>query len=126
MSKYFVQAEDGVGPGGDVIFRNGHPEYNWYDVYLDDTKIGKVMETGHGSRRRWTGLSYAQDSEFFKTRMLEGFATRWDAAVFVFKHHGYWMHTERRHIEDGVRFEKRFAQNRMKKAYEIMKGIEDI
>lgn len=105
VSKYFVQSENGIGPGGQVYFRKGHLEYNWYDVYLDDIKIGKVM-SAVGNRVRWTGLSYAKDSEFFKIRTMEGFATRWDAATFIFKHHGYWMRDERRTLEDIARLEK--------------------
>ncbi len=125
MSKYFVLAEKEVGPGGQVYFRKDKSPYNWYNLYLDKVKIGQVMDTGYG-RRRWSGLSNAEESEFFKTRMLDGFATRWDAAVFVFKHHGYWMHAERDHARDMVRFEKRSNEMKMNKAYEIMKRVEAI
>jgi hypothetical protein len=122
MSRYFVQSEDGIGPGGDIIFRKAHTKYAWYDVYLDDVKIGKVMETGARSRRRWTGLSYAKESIWFVPRSMEGFADRMSAATFIIKHHGYWMLEEREHIKDEIRADKFLTKYRMRKTLEIMKG----
>jgi hypothetical protein len=122
VSRFFVQAEKGVGPGGDIIFRRAHKEYSWYHVYLDDEKIGMVMENGARSRIRWTGLSYAKDSIWFVPRSMEGFADRMSAATFIIKHHGYWMRDERSHIKDEIRAEKFLTKYRMRKVLEIMKG----
>lgn len=111
MSKYFVLAEDDIGPGGQVYFKKHKGAERWYRVFLDESCIGMVMYSGSRARRKWTGLSDAPDSEFFRTRMLEGFATRWDAAVFVFKHNGYWMHTERELEHDMKTFKKGVDEN---------------
>src|SRR6185312_4225916 len=103
MSKYFVLPEKDVGSGGQIYFRKGHPEYNWYNLFLDEIKIGKIMA---GHRTGWVGLSYAQESEWFGVRMLEGFATRMDAATFVIKHNGYWMHREKEMAESNAHSQK--------------------
>jgi len=124
MSKYFVLGEDGIGPGGQIYFRKCHPEYKWYDIYLDDIKIGKVMEHRIRTRVSWAGLSIAEDSEWFKTRQLDGFATRLDAATFVIKHHGYWMQRERESEDNRSLFFKYVMKARMKRGYEIIKGME--
>ncbi len=92
MSKYFVRAEDGIGPGGDIIFRAAGGHEGWYNLFLDDKKLGQVIK---GRDNNWIGLSNAAQSEFFGIRMIEGFANRMAAATFVIKHHGYWMQNER-------------------------------
>lgn len=96
MSKYFVQPEDGIGPGGDVVFRKHGAYPDWYHLCLNETKIGQVMR---GRDKNWIGLSNSSNSEFFGIRMIEGFANRMAAATFVIKHHGYWMQDERERRE---------------------------
>ena len=92
MSKYFVLAEDDIGPGGDIIFRAAVGGEGWYNLFLDTKRLGQVIK-GHDNN--WIGLSHANSSEFFGVRMIEGFANRMAAATFVIKHHGYWMRNER-------------------------------
>lgn len=122
MSKYFVLREEGIGPGGQIVFRRAHQEYSWYNVFLDDVKIGQIMETGVRSRRRWTAISFAKESKWFAVRSMEGFADRMCAATFIIKHHGYWMSDEREHIKSEIRANKFITKFRMNKTLEIMKG----
>lgn len=122
MSRFFVLATEGVGPGGDIYFRKNKGNNRWYDLYLDKVKIGQVMDTSYRGGRSWTGLSFARDSKWFNVRMMEGFATRMDAATFVIKHNGYWMRNEMDEEKSLMRSEKFLFNLRMKKAYEIMKG----
>lgn len=122
MSKFFVLAEEGIGPGGDIFFRKAHAEYSWYSVFLDDVKIGQVMETGVGSRIRWSGLSFARESQWFAIRSMDGFADRMSAATFIIKHHGYWMTNERDMLKHEIRSEKFITKFKMNKTLEIMKG----
>lgn len=103
MSRYFVQAEDGIGPGGDIFFRRfpGVPE--WYRLYVGDAYLGQVMKGRVG--RSWTALSHDSNSGDLmgEVRSLEGFATRWHAAGFIIRRHGYWLRNEReqkRHLEE--------------------------
>ncbi|QNN99173.1 hypothetical protein SEA_FAUST_70 [Streptomyces phage Faust] len=121
MSRFFVQREDGIGPGGDIIFRKGHPEYKWYRVFVDDKCFGIIMKDVH-SRARWSAVSYAEESDWFATRSMEGFATRLDAATFIIKHHGYWMRDEHRHQRDMARFEHRMIKNRVRAGIEVTEG----
>lgn len=100
MSRYFVQPESGIGPGGDIVFRR-HPVYErWYLLWVGDKVFGQIMRD---RRERWSGLSQADDSEFFGIRMMEGFADRMAAATFVIKHHGYWMQDERRRSQEMIK-----------------------
>jgi hypothetical protein len=88
MSRFFILPENGIGPGGDIIFRKGG--IGWL-LYADGTLLGQLSQRN----RKWTGISHAHSSEFFKVRMMDGFATRMDAATFIIMHHGYWMQNER-------------------------------
>jgi len=123
MSRHFVLPEAGIGPGGDIIFRKCHPEYQWYSVCLGNEKIGQAMLD---TRDRWIGLSNAEESEWFNVRMLSGFATRYDAATFVIKHNGYWMRNEREMEESKERAEKFLFNWNMKKSHEIMNGVDSL
>lgn len=100
MSRYFVLPEEGVGPGGDITFRR-HSPAGCYRLFVGEAFFGLTSYLG----RTWHAVSWAEASEFFSVRDLEGFATRFDAARFVIKHHGYWMRNEResRSIQDRVR-----------------------
>jgi hypothetical protein len=124
MSKYFVIAEDGVGPGGDIYFRKDAGNDRWYSLYLDKVKIGLIMDSSFRGGRSWTGLSLAKDSKWFNVRMIEGFATRMAAATFVINHHGYWMQKEEDSLESIRRGEKFLFNLNMKKAHEIIEGVE--
>ena len=90
MSRYFVLPEEGK-PGGDIVFR---PLSVGYALWVGDDLLGQVSNLGARRMARWTGVSFAQDSEHFKVRMMAGFATRLDAAGFVIRHHGYWVERE--------------------------------
>jgi hypothetical protein len=91
VSRYFVLPETGIGPGGDIVFRK-HNDIS-YLVYVGDQMLGQVSKLRYSG---WWGTSYNRKrSEFFNIRQMEGFATRFHAASFIIKHHGYWMHDER-------------------------------
>jgi hypothetical protein len=91
MSRYFVLPEEGVGPGGDIIFRSLRTP-GVYALYAGEAMFGTVHKIGS----KWAGVSWKEHSEFFgNVRKIDGFATRLDAATFVIKHHGYWMQDER-------------------------------
>jgi hypothetical protein len=88
MSRFFVLPEDGIGSGGDIVFKRH--VLNAYTLWVGNIMLGQVWKL-----RTWTGISHAETSEFFNVHYMEGFATRMDAAGFVIKHHGYWMRDER-------------------------------
>jgi hypothetical protein len=95
MSRFFVLPTEEVGPGGDIVFRR-HPGMDgWYLVEVGGQRLGTV---GQHRRGHWWGQSNAKESEFFGVKGMEGFATRYDAATFVIKTHGYWMRNERESI----------------------------
>lgn len=119
MSRFFVQAENGVGPGGDIIFRKSKGNSRWYYLYLNDTKIGTVMKSARGSDS-WTGVSNARQSEWFAIRKMEGFATRMSAATFIINHHGYWLRDERESEASSVRAEKFLIKMKMNKMLDIL------
>jgi len=121
MSRFFVLREEGVGPGGDIIFRKCHPEYQWYYVCLDDVKIGQAMLD---TMNRWTAISFAEHSEWFNVNSMEGFATRYDAARFVIKHNGYWMHQEKDMKASHERAEKFLRKIMMEKSHAIVVNSE--
>ena len=103
MSRYFVLPEEGIGPGGDIIFRH-HSLANSYRLFVGEQFFGLTfINMGHS----WSSVSWAESSEFFGVDALEGFATRLDAATFVIKHHGYWMNAEREARALAAKMEKR-------------------
>jgi hypothetical protein len=99
MSKYFVLPTEGVGPGGDIVWRKrkklSPDDRPWYYLYVGDVLLGEVAQGGEGSADSWWGCSRARGSEFFGIRAMCGFARRWDASKFVIQHHGYWMQNVR-------------------------------
>lgn len=90
MSRWFVQPEEGIGPGGDIVFSK---HATGWKVMVGDTYFGMVFHLG----RSWSAVSDKDESEFFLLRSMDGFATRLTAASFVIRHHGYWMRDERMH-----------------------------
>lgn len=122
MSKCFVLAESGIGPGGQIYFRKHKGNNEWYRLFLDNEEIGVVMKDCFG---HWSALSNARQSYWFKTRMIEGFATRMTAATFIIKHHGYWMRQERDLEESVARAEKFLVGLKMEKASKIMEGVDN-
>lgn len=93
MSRYSVYPEEGIGPGGEIVFRK-HPNVvkNWYDLYVGDVHLGVAILF----MRYWTGISYnSKPSEFFNVHSMQGFASRSFAGDFIIRHHGYWMRQER-------------------------------
>lgn len=106
MSKHFVLATEGVGPGGDIFFRH-HPSDNWYSLFVGDVKFGLVIKCSITGT--WMGISYAEESEFFGVRSLDGFATRMGAATFIIKHHGYWLRDERELKKDLEKWSVKYA-----------------
>ena len=124
MSKFFVQSEEGIGPGGQIYFRRHRGGERWYNVFLGDTKIGMIMKDPIFDC--WNALSNCDDSNWFAGRSMDGFATRMAAATFIIKHHGYWLRSERDSIKTEIRADKFLMKFRMKKTLEIMKGHEQI
>jgi hypothetical protein len=102
MSRYFVLPEEGIGPGGDITFRR-YPAMHGWKLFVGDTFFG-IVSNLNGT---WTGTSWAQESEFFSVRQLDGFATRLKAAAFVIKHHGYWMWDERERLAIAAEMDER-------------------
>lgn len=100
MSRYFVLPEDGIGPGGYIVFRKRQD--GMYTLYVGDKFFGTV----HNLKWHWAAVSWnEQPSEFFNVNDLDGFATRLHAAQFIIKHHGYWMRDERerKKVEEDLR-----------------------
>lgn len=124
MSRFFVLAEDGIGPGGQIYFRKHRGNDRWYNLFLDDYLAGMVMKDPIFDS--WNALSYCNDSQWFAGRSMDGFATRRAAADFIIKHHGYWLRQERDSIKSEIRADKFLIKFRMKKTLEIMKGHEAI
>ena len=92
MGKYFVLPEDGVGPGGDIIFRRygaNHP--NWYRVCVGDESLGMVHK-GHAPFLGWIASSHNFNA---RIRCVEGFRSRMHAATYLIKHRGYWLRDEK-------------------------------
>lgn len=84
MSRYSVLPE-GDKPGGDIVFR--HQAVGWA-LYVGDSLFGQVFRMRRGS---WTAVSHGSESAHFKTRMMPGFGSRFDAGRFIIYHHGYWL-----------------------------------
>lgn len=120
MGKSFVLAEPGVGPGGDIIFRKHKGADGWYNVFLDDVKIGIIMKDPCWGN--WNALSHCEESKWFAVRTMDGFSTRMGAATFIIKHHGYWLSNEREMQGSLIRAEKFLTKFKMNKAREAMKG----
>lgn len=124
MSRFFVLAEDGVGPGGQIYFRKHKGSDRWYNLFLDEYKAGMIMKDPTWGN--WNALSYCDDSQWFAVRSMDGFSRRMAAAEFIIKHHGYWLRQERDMLKTEIRGEKFLTKFRMKKTLEIMKGHEPI
>lgn len=106
MSKFFQLPEEGIGPGGTWYFRK-HTYYdNWYYFYVGDERLGEVMSTRKGE---WSGLSHNDYSEFFGVRMIEGFSSRYHAAVFILQHHGYRMRDQRRWKKQNEEIDRKYG-----------------
>jgi hypothetical protein len=122
MSRHFVLAEDGVGPGGQIYFRRHPGSDSWYTLYLDDYKAGIIMKDSCWGN--WNAVSYFDDSEWFRVRSMDGFSRRMAAAEFIIKHHGYWLRNERDDEKSNERAEKFIYNWNMKKCHAMMEGIE--
>lgn len=120
MSRFFVLAEEGVGPGGQIYFRKHRGNKDWYNVFLDDVKIGMIAKDPVW--KNWNALSYCDDSKWFAIRRMDGFSRRMAAAEFIIKHWGYWLNDERESLKTEIRGGKFLTKFRMNKTLEIMKG----
>jgi hypothetical protein len=120
MSKFFVLAEEGVGPGGQIYFRKHKGSDRWYNLYLDEYKAGMIMKDPVWNN--WNALSYCDNSRWFAVRSMDGFSRRMAAAEFIIKHWGYWLSDERESIKTEIRGDKFLTKFRMNKTLEIMKG----
>lgn len=110
MGRYLVQPDPEVGPGGDVVFRK-HPATSpahdgaWV-LYVGEKVFGTILPMyGHtrtftSAPRSWTAISNGKGNELIALRMMDGFASRWHAAVYIIKHHGYWLAEERKSRRD--------------------------
>lgn len=110
MSKYFVVPKEGVGPGGDIVFRkHGGPYPGWYNLFVGGVQLGLVIDSGRGL---WEAQSYGpHPNEWFgEINGMDGFGTRYAAAQFIIKHHGYWLHNERDRKADRERWAVRLAE----------------
>lgn len=120
VSRFFVLAEEGVGPGGQIYFRRHKGSDRWYNLYLDDYRAGMVMKDPVWNN--WNALSHCDDSKWFAVRSMDGFSRRMAAAEFIIKHHGYWLNNERDMLKSEIRSGKFLTKFRMNKTIEIMKG----
>ncbi|AXG66186.1 hypothetical protein SEA_ANNADREAMY_66 [Streptomyces phage Annadreamy] len=120
MSRFFVLPEDGIGPGGQIYFRKHKGNDRWYNLFLDDKKVGMIMKDPVWNN--WNAISYCDDSRWFAVRTMDGFSRRMAAAEFIIKHWGYWLSDERENIKSEIRAEKFITKFRMNKTLEIMKG----
>jgi len=106
----------------DVHFRNKFvgDGYVQYGVYVGNHKVGTVW----GSKRgEWTAHADAEDCNM----LVDGFRTRRGAREFIIERSKY--RAERRRKEQAksdLRAQKFLMKWNMKKAYEIMKGAENI
>lgn len=95
--------------------------YSQHGVYVGDDKIGTVW--GSKSRNEWTAHADAEDCNM----LVDGFRTRRGAREFIIERSKY--RSERRKKEEAaneLRAQKIIMRYEMKKAYEIMKGAENI
>lgn len=109
MSRYAVLPEDGVGPGGVIVFRRGRIERTWA-LHVGSELFGMIFQWPGGD---WEGQStgpHPRNDFFGEINRLRGFATRFDAATFIIKHHGYWLREEREQRATRLRFEARIAE----------------
>ena len=101
MGRYLVQPDPEVGPGGDVVFRK-HPATSpahdgaWV-LYVGEKVFGTIVPqfVHSDTPSSWTAISNGKGNELVALNMMDGFASRWHAAVYIIKHHGYWLAEER-------------------------------
>jgi hypothetical protein len=93
-----------------------------YSLYVGEDRVGHVFGSKFRSRMEWTAHVDSGD----RNELVKGFATRGRARDFIVDSSIYRDRSQEiRDAESDLRVEKRIAQIKMRKAYEIMKEVEN-